>query len=55
MGPCQHGMVHPQVADKGTTSNIGVAANILNKQPRTADKAWTSSFGDGRSVDKSSS
>ena len=28
-----------------------VAANILNKQPRTADKRWSSSFGGGELVD----
>ena len=31
-----------------------VAANILNKQSRTADKGWPSSLGVGRGVDKSS-
>jgi hypothetical protein len=31
-----------------------VAANILNKQSRTADKGWFSSLGVGRGVDNSS-
>ena len=30
-----------------------VAANILNKQSRTADKGWYSSLGVGRSANKS--
>ena len=30
------------------------AANILNKQPRTADKGWSSSLGVGRGANKSS-
>jgi hypothetical protein len=36
--PCHHGMAHPQVADGGDGLQIWkVAANILNKQSRTAD------------------
>ena len=31
-----------------------VAANILNKQSRTADKGWFSNLGFGRGADKSS-
>ena len=31
-----------------------VAANILNKQSRTADKGWSSSLGVGRGADNSS-
>ena len=31
-----------------------VAANILNKQSRTADKGWSSGLGVGRGVNKSS-
>jgi hypothetical protein len=31
-----------------------VAANILNKQSRTADNGWSSSFGVGRGANKSS-
>ena len=45
MGPCHHGMARPQVADRGTASDRGVATNILNKQSWTADKGWSSSFG----------
>jgi hypothetical protein len=32
-----------------------VAANILNKQSRTADKGWSSSLGVGRGANNSSS
>jgi hypothetical protein len=42
-------MMRPQVADRGNGLQIWrVAANILNKQLRTADKGWSSSFGFGR-------
>jgi len=30
-----------------------VAANVLNKQSRTADEEWSSSLGVGRGIDKS--
>jgi hypothetical protein len=43
---CHHGMERPQVADGGGGLQIWrVAANILNKQSRTADKVWSSSLG----------
>ena len=48
MGPCHHGMTHPQVADGETASNMRVSENILNKQSQTADKGLSSSFGVGR-------
>jgi hypothetical protein len=39
----------PQLADGGDGPPIWrVAANILNKQSRTADKGWSSSLGVGR-------
>jgi hypothetical protein len=39
-------MARPQVADGGDGLHISkVAANILNKQLRTADKMWSSSLG----------
>jgi hypothetical protein len=39
----------PQVADGGDGLQIWrVAANILNKQSRTADRGWSSSLGVGR-------
>jgi hypothetical protein len=42
-------MARPQVADGGDGLQIWrVAANILNKQSRTADKGWSSSLGFGR-------
>jgi hypothetical protein len=37
INPCHHGMARPQFADGGTSTNMEVAANILNKQSRTAD------------------
>jgi hypothetical protein len=47
--PCHHGMARPQVADGGDALQVWrVAANILNKQSRTADKGWPSSLGVGR-------
>ena len=30
---------------------LEASANILNKQPRTADKGWSSGFGVGRGAD----
>jgi hypothetical protein len=46
--PCHHGMARPQVADGGDALQFWkAAANILNKQPRTADKGWSSSLGVG--------
>jgi hypothetical protein len=39
-------MVRPQAVDEGDTLQVWrVAANILNKQSRTADKGWSSSVG----------
>jgi len=44
--PCHHGVARPQVADGGEGLQIWrVATNVLNKQPRTADKGWFSSLG----------
>jgi hypothetical protein len=41
-------MARPQVADGGDGLQIWkVAANILNKKSRTADKGWSSSWGLG--------
>jgi hypothetical protein len=38
-----HGMARPRVADGGVGLQIWrVAANILNKQSRTAYKVWSS-------------
>jgi hypothetical protein len=53
--PYHHGMARPQVADGGDGLQIWrVAANILNKQSRTADKGWSSSLGVGRGANNSS-
>jgi len=47
-------MARPQVADAGDGLQIWrVAANIQNKQSRTADKWWSSSLGVGRGANKS--
>jgi hypothetical protein len=46
---CHHGMARPQVADGGDGLEIWwVAANILNKPSRTANRGWSSSLGVGR-------
>jgi hypothetical protein len=47
---CHRGMARPQVANVGDGLQIWrVAANMLNKQSRTAEKGWSSSlwFGHG--------
>jgi hypothetical protein len=45
---CHHSMARPQVADGDEGLQIWrVAANILNKQSRTADRGWPSSLGVG--------
>jgi hypothetical protein len=50
-----YGIARPQVADGGDGLQIWrVAANILNKQLRTADKGWSSSLGVQRGADNSS-
>jgi hypothetical protein len=42
--PCHNGMARPQIADGGDALQFwGQAANILNKQSRTAEKGWSSS------------
>jgi hypothetical protein len=47
--PCHHSMVRPQVVDGGDGLQIWrLAANILNKQSRTAERGWSSSLGVGR-------
>jgi hypothetical protein len=52
--PLHHGMARPQVADGGDGLRIWrVAANILNKQSRPADKGWSSSLGVGRGANDS--
>jgi hypothetical protein len=48
---CHHGMARPRLADTGYGLEIWrVAANILNKQSRTADSGWSSSLGVGRGL-----
>jgi hypothetical protein len=49
--PCHHGMARPQFAGGGDGLQIlKVAANILNKQSRTADRGWSSGLGVGRGL-----
>jgi hypothetical protein len=44
--PCHHSMARPRLADgRDGLQQWRVAANILNKQPRTNDKGWFSSLG----------
>jgi hypothetical protein len=51
---CYNGVARPEATDGGTTSNIWrVAANILNKQSRKADKGWSSRLGAGRCANSS--
>jgi hypothetical protein len=46
---CHHGMARAQVADGGDGPQIWtVAADIMNKRWRTADRGWSSSLGVGR-------
>jgi hypothetical protein len=46
---CSYNHCHPRVADRGDGLQIWrVAANILNKQSRTAESGWSSSLGVGR-------
>ena len=46
---CHHGMARRHVADgRDDLQTWRVAANMLNKQTRTADKGWSSSLGVGR-------
>jgi hypothetical protein len=53
--PCHHGMPRPQVAVGGDSLQFWrVAANILNKQSRTADMGWSSILGVGRGANNSS-
>jgi hypothetical protein len=52
---CHHGMAGPQVADGGDSPQFWmVAANMLNKQSRTAGKGWSSSLEVGRGANNSS-
>jgi hypothetical protein len=47
-------MARPQVADGGDGHQIWrVAANILNKQSRTANRGWSSGLGVGRGTNNS--
>jgi hypothetical protein len=48
-------MARPRVADGGDALRLWrEAANILNKQSRTADKGWSSRLGVGRGANNSS-
>jgi hypothetical protein len=53
--PCHHGTARPHIADGEDGLQIwSVAANILNKQSRTADKGWSCSMEVGRRAINSS-
>jgi hypothetical protein len=53
--PCHSGMERPQLADGGDGLQIWwIAANILDKQSRTADKGCSSSLGVRRGAKNSS-
>jgi hypothetical protein len=55
MAPSPHGMARPHVADGGDALQFWrAAANILNKQSRTADKEWFSSLEVGHGANTSS-
>jgi hypothetical protein len=54
VGPLAPRMARPKVVDGDSLQMRKVAANILNKQSRTADKWWSSSFGFGCEADNSS-
>jgi hypothetical protein len=50
-----YSMARPQVADGGNALQFWrVAANMLNKQSRTADKGWSSSLRVWRGANNSS-
>jgi len=52
---CHHGMARPRGADRGDVLHIWrIEANVLNKQSRTADNWWSSTFGFGRGANSSS-
>jgi hypothetical protein len=52
--PCHHSMARPWVANgRDGPQQWRLAANILNKQPRTNDKRWSSSLGVGRGANNS--
>jgi hypothetical protein len=52
--PFHHRMARPQVADGDGLKIWRVAANILNKLSRTADRVWPSRVGVGRGANSSS-
>jgi hypothetical protein len=54
VGSFQHGMVRPRVADGADGLKIWrVAAKILNKESRTAEKGWSFSLGVERGANNS--
>jgi len=53
--PCHRGTERPRAADAECGVYIWtLAANMLNKQSRTADKGWSSNLGVGRGTNNSS-
>jgi len=52
--PCHHDIPRPRVADgRDGLQTWSVIANVLNKQPRTADEGWSSSLGFGLGTNNS--
>lgn len=55
IGPCYHSMANPQVTDEGNGVQIRrVAAIMLKKPSRAADKGWASGLGVWRGANNSS-
>jgi hypothetical protein len=53
--PCHNSITRLQVVDgRDSLQNWRLAANILNKQPRTNDKGWSSRLGIGRGANNPS-
>jgi hypothetical protein len=53
--PCHHSTALPRVADRGDDLQLwSLAGNILNKQPRTNDKGWSSILVVGRGANNPS-
>jgi len=48
-----HGMVHPQVVDGGTVSNMDGSRKYTDRQSWTANKGWSSSSGVGQGANNS--
>jgi hypothetical protein len=54
VGSLDNSKASPRVAMEERLQLWKLAANILNKQPRTNDKGWSPSLGDGRGANNPS-